>query len=373
VETSHLGEWAYAMRSNSIAPTVSIQVYENEQLLETRACRTTRLSGEIPGVIWRGLAYPLLEGDRIDITGPAVVPGTAPADQSPRQLPGRFAIIEGADDAYLLIEGSVLDCEQAAARLGAAGVRVIRTGRYLGDPVDDLLADWFVRLGIGQAGAGSLAQRIGTILDEVLSPAGIGGSATELRLRLVESELASAKAREAALRSEVARLTWKLAERHASDVSQESRARAEFDALQQALIEEARSRAAAEAMALEAAQQPRVAPSGRLKDEITGVFESLLPRICLLRSSLDVIAAEYSDRRFLYVALAELAGKVDGMPANWKKLKGPGDWLERHISNGLDDAGRIYARLNREDRVWDVLVSHKGEQSRDVAWLRTRS
>ncbi|CAO3444033.1 hypothetical protein [Azospirillum largimobile] len=361
------------MRSNSITPTISIDVYENEQLLETRTCRTTRLSGETLGVLWRGLAYPVFKGNRIDIAGSAFVPGTTPADQSPRQLPGRFAIIEGADDAYLLIEGSVLDCEQAAARLAAAGVRVIRTGRYLGDPVDDLLADWFVRLEIGPAGSGSLTQRVGTILDEVLSPAGTGGSAAELRLRLVESELASAKAREAALRSEVARLTWNLAERHASDVAQEGRARAEFDVLQQALIEEARSRATAEAMVLEAAQQPRAAPSARLKDEITGVFESLLPRIRLLRSSLDVVAAEYSDRRFLYVALAELTGKVDGMPANWKKLKGPGDWLERHISNGLDDAGRIYARLNREDRVWDVLVSHKSEQSRDIAWLRTRT
>lgn len=361
------------MQSNSITPTISIDVYENEQLLETLTCRATRLSGETLGVIWRGLAYPVLKGNRIDITGPAVVPGAAQADQSPRQFLGRFAIIEGAGDAYLLIEGSVLDCEQAAARLAAAGVRVIRTGRYLGDPVDDLLADWFVRLEIGPAGSGSLTQRVGTILDEVLSPAGTGGSAAELRLRLIESELASAKAREAALRSEVARLTWSLAERHASDVAQEGRARAEFDVLQQALIEEARSRATAEAMVLEVAQQPRAAPSGRLKDEITGVFESLLPRIRLLRSSLDVVAAEYSDRRFLYVALAELTGKVDGMPANWKKLKGPGDWLERHISNGLDDAGRIYARLNREDRVWDVLVSHKGEQSRDIAWLRTRT
>ena len=37
--------------------------------------------------------------------------------------------------------------------------------------------------------------------------------------------------------------------------------------------------------------------------------------------------------------------------------------------SGQDDAGRVYARLGESDRIWMVLVSHKSEQSRDIAWL----
>lgn len=332
-----------------------------------------QLEGGTPGVIWRGLAYPVLDGNRIDIAGPAVVPGATLTAHGERPTRGRFAVVAGVDAAYLLIQGSVLDCEHAAARLGAAGVRVIRTGRYLGDSVDGLLADWFIRVEIGPATAEPLEALVGTLMADVLAPASDQGSTTALRLRLIESELASAKAKEAGLRTEIARLKLELAERHASGHLDEARARKEIDALQQALVEEAEKRAAAEALALEAAPRSRPIPSGRVRDEIIAVFESLLPRVRLLRNSLDIAAVEFSDRRFLYTALAELAGRSDGMPTNWKKLKGLDGWLERHISNGLDDAGRIYARLSRDDRAWDVLVSFKSEQARDITWLRTRT
>mgnify|MGYP007008282090 CR=1 FL=1 len=161
-----------------------------------------------------------------------------------------------------------------------------------------------------------------------------------------------------------------IAERENAGAWNEAKARTELDALQSALVEEARNRAAAEALALEVASTPRNVVQPRLRDEVSGVFESLLPRIALLRSSPEVIAAEFSDRRFLYRALAELSSGDEGLPTNWKKLRGIPDWIERHISNGQDDSGRIYARLDEDRRLWEVLVSHKGEQLRDISWLR---
>lgn len=357
------------MRSDASMQTISIKVCEGQQLLEIRICQTFHLPGRTPGVIWRGLAYPVLEGDRIDITGPATVPSAASATPSDMPAVGKFTIIKGTDESYLLIQGSVLDCEQAAARLNAGGFKVIRTGRYLGEPVDDMVPDWFVRLETNSSLSESLGEQIGGLLANTLMRCD-GGNA-DLRLRLIESELAIAKAREAGLKAEISRLKLALAERDVSGGRDEQRVRAEFDALQQALVEEAKNRAAAEALALESAPSPRIMVQPRLREEIVTVFECLLPRVKMLRSSSGVTAAEFSDRRFLYVALAELAAGDEGMPVNWKKLKGLSDWLERHISNGQDDAGRLYAHLDRDNRVWNVLVSHKAEQSRDIAWLRT--
>lgn len=95
---------------------------------------------------------------------------------------------------------------------------------------------------------------------------------------------------------------------------------------------------------------------------------ALLPKVRLIRDSLMVVAAEFASRKALYRTLSELQEAKDRLPPNWKKVQGVEGWWERHLSNGQDDAGRAYARLNAE-RNWDVLVSHKSEQSRDIAWL----
>jgi hypothetical protein len=106
-----------------------------------------------------------------------------------------------------------------------------------------------------------------------------------------------------------------------------------------------------------------------LKNEIEVVLETLLPGVRLIRDSIIVIAAEFSNRRALYRGLAELQIVNGRLPPTWKKLKGLDAWWERHMSDGQDDGGRVYARLGDSDRVWDVLISHKSEQSRDIAWL----
>jgi hypothetical protein len=307
------------MEQETSTRIIRIKVHNGEQFLETRECRIVLLGDGVPRAVWRGLAYPVLDGNRINVAGPAATPDFGSLPSPSGQKAGRFAILEGSEEAYLLIEGSILDCERASARLSHAGIRVIRSGRYLGDSVDGLIADWFVRFEIDPAADEPLVQKIEALLDGALTASRSEEADSDLRLRLIESELASARAREAALQAEIAQLRLMLAKPHTSESIDEIRFRAEIDALQSALVAEAETRAAAEALALENASRLRTVPSTRLKDEVATVFESLLPRIRLLRSSPDVIAAEFLNRKALYTALAELAARENGLPNNWKK------------------------------------------------------
>lgn len=88
-----------------------IAVHDAAQHLESRDCRIVRLPDCRQGAIWRGLAYPLdPAGDRIDIDGEAFPPGVC----GPAEAPARFAVIDGAEEAYLLVGGPAAACERAA-------------------------------------------------------------------------------------------------------------------------------------------------------------------------------------------------------------------------------------------------------------------
>ena len=54
------------------------------------------------------------------------------------------------------------------------------------------------------------------------------------------------------------------------------------------------------------------------------------------------MAGEFADRRSLYRALVELS--ADTLGRQWKVIRGAPGWRERHVSNGRDDSGRLYAR-----------------------------
>jgi hypothetical protein len=347
-----------------------ISIFNGAQLFETRECPLVRLPDGREGAIWRGLAYPLeLPDHRIEIGGEAFPPGDCVHQGASIQaIPLSFAVIEGVEEAYVLLSGPSISCETAAGALKASGYDVIRTGRYLGDPVDGLEADWFVRITKPKDGLKSLL----ALLAEVLAGQAVGvhshEALGEYRARLIAGELASVKAREAALRAEVARLKLE-----ATNVGQ---TQAEIDELRTAIELERGLRQEADLAAFAAAQLANerrvdrpVAPPGKIKNEIEVVFEALIPEVRLMRDSLVVIAAEFSNRRALYRALAELRTINGRFPPTWKKLKGLDDWWERHISDGQDDAGRAYARLGGQERIWEVLISHKAEQSRDIAWL----
>ncbi len=342
---------------------LSISIHDGCDLVETRACRLVSLPNGSRGAVWRGAAYPLRAGDRIDINDDTAPPGRCRAMDPEGKAALRHALIEGADEAYLILDGSVVEAEHAAAALRAGGIEVLRSGRYLGDPVGPVLGDWFVRF--VKPPAAELAPEIERLLGP--ASAGSGLASDEGRAHLLATELAAAKAREAGLRSEIARLALLQAEGAAAESDRRAALEAAL-AAERALREEAELAASRPVAPVE--QRPvRTPASGKLRDEIELVLETFLPRLRLLRDSLDVIAAEFGNRGALYRGLGELHTGAEGMPANWKRIKGVDGCWERHVSNGQDDAGRIYARRAPADRTWGVLVSHKGQQSRDIAWL----
>ncbi len=90
----------------------------------------------------------------------------------------------------------------------------------------------------------------------------------------------------------------------------------------------------------------------------------------MLRNSISVLAIEYGNRSPLFRALYELHEGDARLPTGWKAVQGVPAWWERHVSNGRDNTGRIYARFLAAERCWVVLVSHKAEQPRDLAWIK---
>jgi hypothetical protein len=301
------------------------------------------------------LAFPILPGDRIDAAGDAWPIGETLSKPASNKA---FGVIDGHSEAYILVAGEFMDAEMVAGKLRQAGIEVLRTGRYLGEAVDDLEADWFVRIG-RPSGVASLTEILVPILGiPAVRPA--GAATPDARTRLLTAELLAARAREAGLQAEIARLRSEVA-------GGDSEMERQIAILQDALEAEHRLRQAAEEAATAIENRPRPVPAGRVADEVRDVLACLLPSIRMLRDSVEVITAEFASRRVVWRALGELATAV-GTPRDWKKIRGAEDWWERHLSNGRDNSGRIYARRST-DFAWDVLVSHKVEQLRDIAWL----
>ena len=158
-----------------------------------------------------------------------------------------------------------------------------------------------------------------------------------------------------------------------SELAEEQRLRHEAEvakATAEAALEAARAELE---LARVAPAIPRQAPRAHAcRTEIADALGSLLLNLNLLRDSLTVAASEYASRKALYRSLVELAS-VDGrLPPNWKAVQGASRWWERHVSDGQDNTGRLYAQFVPETRQWHVLISDKAEQPRDMAWLRRR-
>lgn len=179
-----------------------------------------------------------------------------------------------------------------------------------------------------------------------------------LRIRLLESDLLAARQREAALQADLARLRMEAAQTAEEATFQQA-------LLEEALAEEQRLRALAEIQAEAPAPRPPVPV--RLQEEVALVLATLLPQLRLLRDSETVASVEFVGRRALWRALAELQAS-SAPPPGWKKIHAADGWWERHVSNGQDDAGRLYARREGGGG-WQVLISHKGDQPRDLTWL----
>jgi len=330
----------------------SVVITQAAEVIETRTCRVMTMPDGRRGALWGGLVFPLGSGDRIDLAGEAVPPG----DCRPGPTVGRarYALIPGASESYVLVDADRETVDAAVKALSQAGVTVLRAGRYLGEPPEGIEADWFIRV------ADAPADRVDAILASLLwttrsdTPEG----PLDLRLRLLEADLLAARAREAALHGELAQLRLQAA-------TSGEEADLQRALMEEALGEERRLRAEVEARAAEPV--PHTKPAARLREEIAAMLAGLLPRMILLRDSEVVITAEFASRRALWRSLGELNG-ASGAPHGWKKIRGAERWWERHVSNGQDDSGRIYARHAAGEQ-WEILVSHKTEQPRDIAWL----
>jgi len=358
---------------------IEIDVREGPDILETRRCRAMLMPDGRVGAVWRGLVYPVREGNHIDINGEALPPAACIAGIAAPPADAGFALIEGDGEAYLLLAGPASVREEASASLRASGITVLRVGRYLGDAVDGFAADWFIRFEkpisnepLDHLLAGVLGRRRAQEQTESETP-------SEARVRLLRDELARARGREAALRSELtaARAAARTvngadaADAPSAELAEAQRLREEAEAgriAAEAALDAARAELEVVRATPAASHQPP--PRTRLHNEISDVLGSLLPNLSLLRDSLTVAASEYTSRKALYRSLSELAGVEGRLPPNWKSVQGASGWWERHVSDGQANTGRLYAMYIAAARRWDVLISDKGEQPRDMAWLR---
>lgn len=350
-----------------------VRVLAGATSLEERPCRLLHLRNGRRAAVWRGLAYELSEAGTIDVEQVGVPPadclpsdGFAPAEPSL----ARWALVEGADDVWLLLSGDVMTRDAAAAGLRGAGLTVLRSGAGLGDVVDGFAADWFVRFLKPSEGAPA-SRLVEAFLGPALAlPAADGASESDgLRAQILERELFAARAQATALVAELGRLRAEHADDSAALSERVAALEKDFRDAQTALMT-----AAAVARTPAAVPAPAAATKShmRLQDEVATALKHLAPSIELLRDSLVGAAAEFRDRAGLYRAMAELAQGAARLPPSWKKLKGVPGWWERHVSNGEDDSGRCYARFVGGSAGWEVLLSHKAEQDRDIAWLRAR-
>jgi hypothetical protein len=271
-----------------------------------------------------------------------------------------------------MLRGSVTEAELASANLKNAGLQVARVGRYLGEEIAGFDADWFLRL--TEDPTEEVQKKIAAALGALPEWRDERG----LRERLLAGELERALARDAEAKAALSRL--KAAQEQAAlhgEAAAVSRATAEA---------ERQLREAAEAQAWQAQRRVgeleaeraalRSTPENRgdraIADEFDVVLEVLLPRVKLLRDSRDLVVFGYASRQGVYQALAEIDRSTREIPSAWKSVQGVSRWIERHVSDGQYNTGRVYARLDRSDRRWEVLISHKVEQNLDIDWLRRR-
>ena len=325
-----------------------VKIGDANGLLEARRCRIVHLADGVRAALWRGLVWPLGDDDTIDVAGPAF--GLL-SENSPSAL--GFGIIEADEEAWLVLDGPVAVRDAAVGALQRAGITILRSGPWLGDAVDGVAGTGFIRF--IRPSANDLREAIAKILQQSVNPTSRRTDPAE-RIRALTVELLETRAA-------LARSGAEPREASSETGMELSRLQQENAALLQENLDLRQQFAASVAV-----RQDASLPAGRLHNEIALFLTSFRPDLRFLRDSLTVVSAEFADRRGCYRALLELGPEALGRL--WKKIQGAPSWWERHISNGRDDSGRIYVR--RAERSWDVLVSHKSQQSRDVAWLARR-
>ncbi len=336
---------------------IEVAVMDGTTLVQRWSCRRTTLPDGVPGVLWRGIAYPLLPGDCIDV---GVLPSTDPATH--------HAVMPGDEASWVLVQGMPAALDAARKALERNGVIISRTGRWLGDPVGQTAFDWFLRCEgrlDEQLVKGLLAQSVPVSVE----------SDSGARLAVLEQRIAG-------LLADVARAEDGL--RRSMEMPRPSDVEnlplpapgipVEPDpALRNALEEIQALRAALEAIGadhrVESRRELDAPQTVRTRDEVTALLAALRPDILLVRDSLLVALGELHSRSGFYKALGELP-LSGSRPEGWKMLRGAERWWECHISTGRNDHGRVYARYNTSMRQWSLLLGWKVDQPQDVAWLK---
>ncbi len=327
-------------------PEIEVTVTDGDRLVQRWMCRRATMPDGTPGAWWRGVPYKLLDGDRIDVSAPEPEPTVQP----------RHAVLPGEEATWVLIQGSALALDAARASLERGGHKMSRQGRWLGEPVEGCDFDWFLRCD-GWVDPDSVAALLG-------SPGASADTDPSARIAILEQRLADMRADLASLKAALAQI------RRAPPPEARSPepdpmlidAFLQIDALQ--------ARLAAEPAPQSIAAQALAPTRGelRLRDELKDALEAFRPDVVLLRDSLMVITGEFSARRAVWRTICELPAS-GSRPDGWKLLRGTDRWWERHLSTGQTDTGRAYARFDTS-RQWHLLISTKGEQEQDIAWLK---
>ncbi len=337
--------------------SLSIEVCKDGSAVTRISAELLRLPDGRPAAKWGGLAFPLHDGQRIDLADA----GTVPALCRPWVDPATFWRFEGGGanvDGYVFFDGDDTDRVRVLQILVAAGADVVRSGPNLSGTT----GDWFIR--VADPGTG-----IVDLLNEALGPnatASSSSDASSIRERLLTEAL---EATEAARQS----LSKKLAE--SSTLATASIAEAAASATERQNVVAMASRLAElEADARKFSERPitprRQDPAtNRLEHAFAVIAAATLPRIAFLAGSLAFIAVELSDRSAIWQLLAALDRQDRGQPTGWKRLGGHAGWWERHFPTGQDDQGRVYGKLSADRRGWEVLVSHKQDQASDLRRL----
>jgi hypothetical protein len=328
-------------------------------LVQRWLCQRATMPDGQAGVLWRGVAYPLLSDDRIDV---GVPPSSEPVS--------RHAVLPGDEASWVLVQGMPAELDAARKALERHGISVLRAGRWLGDPVGEIAFDWFLRC------EGRLdEQQVARLLGEAAPASSEAGTAA--RLAVLEQRIANLLADLAQAEN---RLSRSIERPRPADIQPPLPAvsiPSESDtALEDALAEIQALRASLEALGNDRPPEPRpkldLPQATRTRDEVTALLGALRPDVILVRDSLIVALGELHSRSGFYKAIGELPPS-GSRPEGWKMLRGAERWWERHVTTGRNDHGRAYARYDTASRQWSLLLGWKVDQPQDIAWLKRQA
>jgi len=393
--------------------------------------RISRLPRSTPsggiGVEYLGLVYAIHEIDRIDVDGRWWYPRDCPLMlEMPASAAAGVAWTNETHGGrnYLFVDGPEPLLASILARLEGAGITVETWGPSFREGPSGRLHDWFIRMsGLEEVSLWELQQALrdidasttNDVIHRLPSDASLQREVERLQQLLSVAEREAVAAAEAAERaaSEFARERTVLEAARADAETRLLFARAalsaerkgssvetsiDLAAIEKQLAELAGERDAAlrlereaddragqaireiaslEAALEEATRQGRQAsvvtsPRRRTGFEWQDVLKALAPSLRLVRGSIDFMMVEIADPSDLLGKLAQ----IDRRPADVrsKRVHRTRDWLEQHFSTGLGRDGRLYHRQVIEDgrTAYEILVSDKLSQKRDIDWMAAR-